>query len=143
VNIVAANLNSDLALGTDHYDVTIAMMVVEHLFDPFHSFRELARITKPGGFVFVNLPLVTSLKNRLRLLLGELPQTSRSSWWDDREWDGGHLHYFTLQSVVELAQLNGLALDRTYPVGRHPSLKRIAPTLLCAELSFVFTKLVR
>ena len=138
--IISANLNSDLAFPDDSFDVTIAMMVVEHLFDPFHSFKELARMTKRGGLVFVNLPLVTSIKNRLRLLFGKLPQTSQKSWWDDREWDGGHLHYFTLEIVLDLARLNGLTLDRTYAVGRLTELKRLAPRLLCGELSFVFQK---
>jgi SAM-dependent methyltransferase len=138
--IIGCNLNADLNLAADSFDVTIAMMVVEHLFDPFHSFKELARITKPDGLVFVNLPLVTSLKNRLRLLAGRLPMTSQHAWWEQREWDGGHLHYFTLDLVVQLAALNGLELDRTYPVGRFAAIKGLAPRLLCSELSFVFSK---
>ena len=51
VRIIFGNLNHDLEVATGEYDVAIAMMVIEHLFDPFHSFRELARVTKVGGLV--------------------------------------------------------------------------------------------
>ena len=66
------------------------MMVIEHLFDPFHAFREIERVLSPTGQGFINLPLVTSLKNRLRLLGGNLPVTSVSfdRWLVDKEWDG-------------------------------------------------------
>ena len=40
----------------DSFDVVLVRSVIEHLEDPVHTFRELARVTKPGGFVFMNLP---------------------------------------------------------------------------------------
>jgi hypothetical protein len=51
-------------------------MVIEHLFNPFHSFREIARTTMPGGHVFINLPLTSSIKNRALVVAGRLPMTS-------------------------------------------------------------------
>jgi hypothetical protein len=136
------NLNVDLDIPSETFDVSIAMMVIEHLFDPFHSFREIARITKSSGLVFVNLPLVTGIKNRARLLFGQLPVTSAAEWWQYQEWDGGHLHYFNMEHVRRLGATYGLQLERTYPVGRFSKLKRVAPTLLCSELSFVFRKAI-
>lgn len=134
------NLNADLDIPSESYDVAIAMMIIEHLFDPFHSFRELARITKTGGLAFVNLPLVTGLRNRARLLAGKLPVTSVADWWKVREWDGGHLHYFNIEAVRNLGRMCGLHLEKMYPVGAHARLKRFAPALLCSEMSFVFRK---
>jgi hypothetical protein len=134
------DLNDDLNLPDESYDVAIALMVIEHLFDPFHSFREIARITRMNGLVFINLPLVTALKNRVRLAFGELPMTSTKNWWAEREWDGGHLHYFSVSLVERLGALYGLRLLRSYPVGQWIKLKRLAPQLLCGELSFVFKK---
>jgi SAM-dependent methyltransferase len=134
------NLNADLPLEAGAFDATIALMVIEHLFDPFHSFREIARITKPSGLVLINLPLVTGIVNRLRLLRGELPITSAKEWFQYREWDGGHLHYFNYESVLRVAALSGLRLRKTYPVGRMSRVKSLAPQLLCSELSFVFEK---
>ena len=51
-----------------------------------------------------------------------------------------NLHYFNVDTVHKLGELNALRLERTYAVGRHFKLKQLAPTLLCSELSFVFRK---
>lgn len=135
-----ADLNQDFPVETGSMDVVIAMMVIEHLFDPFHSFSEVGRVCKTGGMAFVNLPLITSIKSRIDLLMGRLPNTSTKEWFDMREWDGGHLHYFDVSHVRRLAGLYGLTLTALYPVGRGYALKKLAPSLLCGEASFVFKK---
>ena len=134
------NLNENLPFKDISFDVVIAMMVIEHLFDPFHSFREAARITKKEGVIFINLPIVTSIKNRLRLLFGKLPQTSSRSWEELEEWDGGHLHYFTIDKVKWLGEKYGLTLVKIYPVGKYFGLKKLFPSIFCNEVSFVFVK---
>lgn len=135
-----ADLDRDWPYADGEWDVVIAMMVIEHLYDPFHSFRELARILGPDGYAFVSLPNVASLKCRLQLLSGRLPVTSSADWWTLRQWDGGHLHYFTVDSVRRLGALYGLRLAGLYPAGRLLWLKRLWPALLCHEISYVFRK---
>jgi SAM-dependent methyltransferase len=138
--VMAHDLNYDLPFPDEAFDVSIAMMVIEHLFDPFHSFREIARTTKRGGYVFVNLPMLSSFKNRALLAAGRLPMTSSRNWWQHEEWDGGHLHYFTLPSVRPLGEKYGLVLSRVYPVEQHVGLKALWPSMLCHELSFLFRR---
>jgi SAM-dependent methyltransferase len=140
LKLIEADLNHDFPLDSATVDVVIAMMVIEHLFDPFHSFREMARICRSGGHVFVNLPIITSIRHRLALLFGKLPTTSTRDWFELHEWDGGHLHYFTIESVKRLARLYGLEPRAIYPVGRFLQIKRIAPSFFCGEVSFVFQK---
>lgn len=135
-----ADLSVDFPFQAEGFDVVIAMMVIEHLFDPFHSFREMARICRPGGFVFVNVPNIASIRCRLDLLRGRVPWTSRPDWFERGDWDGGHLHNFTIDSVRRLAALSGLDLLRIYPVGNLLWLKRLRPSLFCHEVSFAFGK---
>lgn len=135
-----ANLDNRFPFEDARFDVVIAMMVIEHLYDPFHAFAEVARVAKPGAAVFVNLPNVASLRCRLDLLRGRLPMTSTPDWFELREWDGGHLHYFTMQTVEQLAQLSGLKLVAVQPVGSMPALKRLRPSLLCHEITYAFEK---
>lgn len=134
------NLDEDWPWADASLDVVIAMMVFEHLFDPFHSFRELARILAPGGQAFVNLPNVGALSCRLQLLAGGMPVTSSPNWFERREWDGGHLHLFTIDLVRRVAELYGLRIAALYPVGRLVAVKRLWPSLLCHEISFVLEK---
>ena len=62
------------------------MIVIEHLFDPLKNFKKVFDLLSDDGVAFINLPLVTSLKNRFRLLFGNLPETSDSydNWFKNR-----------------------------------------------------------
>lgn len=140
LKLIEHNLNERWPFSEKRFDVVLAMMVFEHLFDPFHSFSETARILKPGGYAFVNLPIVTSLKNRLRLLLGRLPMTSTKEWWDLEEWDGGHLHFYSVSAIERLSNKYGLYMTAAFPCGNWPRLKRVWPAGLCGELSFVLRR---
>lgn len=135
-----ADLDADWPYDDASWDVVLAMMIIEHLYDPFHAFRELSRVLRPGGRAFVNLPNIGSIKCRLQLLAGWMPVTSSSNWYDLRQWDGGHLHHFTVDLVRRLAVDHGLALEAIYPVGRMRWLKALRPALFCHEISYVLAK---
>jgi hypothetical protein len=137
------NLNDEWKIEQNSVDRLIGMMIVEHLFNPFHSFSEISRVLSPGGTAYINLPLVTNLKNRFRLLFGNLPQTSRpiDIWFENREWDGGHLHYFSLRGIERLAQASGLKVEKVSGVGPLCRLKSIFPGILAGEITFTLKKL--
>jgi SAM-dependent methyltransferase len=135
-----ANLDNRFPFDDGQFDCLIALMVIEHMYDPFHAFSEAARVTRPGGDMFINLPNIASLKCRLQLLLGQMPITSSPKWFDNREWDGNHLHYFTVADVRRLGQLNRLNLIDVRPVGRMIPLKAIRPQLFCHEITYHFKK---
>ena len=138
ISFMSANLNESWPFETGSVDRLVGMMILEHLFDPFHSFSEIKRVLKPTGKAYINLPLVTGIKNRLRLLTGKLPTTSRGMdvWFDMREWDGGHLHYFSLASIHRVAGANGLKVDQIAAVGRMRGLKTAMAGLLAGEITF-------
>ncbi len=77
VKLFSHDLNSPWPFGDGSVDYLMAMMIFEHLFDPLFCFEEVKRIMARSGRAFVNLPLVTGLPNRLRLLMGRVPVTSR------------------------------------------------------------------
>lgn len=87
---------------------------------------------------YVNLPLVTSLKNRLRLLAGFVPVTSISfdKWFDERGWDGNHLHYFSLAAIRRLAKACGLRVLDVRGVGSFHLLKSAWLSLSASEITF-------
>jgi hypothetical protein len=49
--------------------------------------------------------------------------TGSGRWWNNEEWDGGHLHYFTIPYIKRVAAKYGLDLVRLYPVGRAYKIK--------------------
>ena len=141
ITALKSDLDAKWPLADGSVDYLLAMMVLEHLYDPFHAFAEVGRVLKPDGVAFVNLPLVTSLQNRWRLLIGKVPVTSvpYDSWFSVQEWDGAHLHYFSVASIRRLARATGLEMSRIRGVGRLSGLKSAFPGFLASEITFVLT----
>ena len=138
IEFLNSNLNEKWPFADGEVDCLIAMMVIEHLFDPFHAFREVNRCLSTRGAAYVNLPLVTGLHNRLRLFLGKIPETSirYESWFQCHEWDGNNLHYFSLRSIHDLVRSCGLRLTDIRGVGCCHQIKTRFPSLLAAEITF-------
>lgn len=142
VSLFEGNFNNDFPLENNSVDCIVMMMVIEHLFDPFHSFSEVNRVLKKDALAFINLPLITSIKNRLRLLFGGVPVTSVAykQWWENNEWDGNHLHNFSISSIRKLCDKFDLEVVKISPVGKLIFLKKIFPSLFCDEISFCIKK---
>jgi len=142
VELLEGNFSEDFPIEDNSVDCLVMMMVIEHLFDPFHSFSEIYRTLSNDGVAFINLPLVTSFKNRLRLLFGRLPETSieYEEWFAEKEWDGNHLHYFSIESIKKICAKFNLEIIKITPVGKFIFLKKINPSLLSNEISFCVRK---
>ena len=136
LTLIEANANDQLPFEPPSFDAIIGMMVVEHLFDPFKAIAELRRLIRPDGVVIFNLPLVTSWKNRLRLLAGHLPLTTNAGWFEAREWDGGHLHYFSWPMIVKLMATAGLEVTHFRAVGKMSAMKTTFLGILAGEVTF-------
>lgn len=119
------------------FDLVVAMMVVEHVFDPFHFVDEARRVLVRGGSFIINVPIITYFKHRLKFLLGQVPTTSSAGWFEERSWDGGHIHNFNVPLVDRLLTEAGFRVRRRVAVGQAARLKSLFPNLLAAELTFV------
>lgn len=88
----------------------------------------------------MNLPNIGSIKCRWALLQGRMPVTSSPDWFEKREWDGNHLHYFTVADTLKLADLFALKSETVHPVGSALFIKKALPSLFCHEISFGFSR---
>ncbi len=66
---VRADLNSTLPFDDGAFDAAVCVEGLEHLENVHHAVRELYRVLKPGGWLVVSTPNVTSASSRLRFLL--------------------------------------------------------------------------
>ena len=90
---------------------------------------------KTHGVLILNVPNVGSLPNRVRLLLGRLPVTSR-----DPGWDGGQLHYFTLFDTKKALESKGFRVLKVQVSGGTQALRQLWPSLLSGTLTFKAVK---
>jgi 2-polyprenyl-3-methyl-5-hydroxy-6-metoxy-1,4-benzoquinol methylase len=63
------DLNKQWPLDTQSIDFSFSTEVIEHIENPRHFMRELVRITRPGGFIFITTPNNHSLISKLVFLL--------------------------------------------------------------------------
>jgi 2-polyprenyl-3-methyl-5-hydroxy-6-metoxy-1,4-benzoquinol methylase len=98
------DMDLDLELGDDHFDVVVLGDVLEHLRDPLPVLRSARRLLAPRGFVVISLPNVAHVDVRLMLMSGR---------WDYRDLgllDRTHLRFFTRASARRLVADAGLAV---------------------------------
>ncbi|MBX3027553.1 class I SAM-dependent methyltransferase [bacterium] len=93
------------ALPAGSVDVVVMADVIEHLFDPPATLREIHRILVPGGRLLLLTPDVGSLVARL----------AGARWWgllDD------HYVYFSRQTLRRMLEQEGFAVERFRAFGR-------------------------
>ena len=97
-------------------DVVVSTEVVEHLFSPHLLPRYAAAVLKDGGYLIVTTPYHGYLKNLLLSLAGA---------WDKHHtplWHGGHIKFWSRETLTELLNSNGFRVIEFAGVGRLPFL---------------------
>jgi 2-polyprenyl-3-methyl-5-hydroxy-6-metoxy-1,4-benzoquinol methylase len=64
---IQQDLNESIDGFDEYFDVIIASEVIEHLENPRHTVRELARLCRPGGHVIITTPNNESVRSLLAL----------------------------------------------------------------------------
>lgn len=128
------NLDERLDFPDDHFDAITCLAVIEHIFDVYSLVKEMKRVLKPGGCIIAEVPNIAYLKYRLKLLGGVLPVTSSPDNWEDIGWDGGHLHYFTMDRFCGLFSSQGFKVTRRTGGGFLAPLRNWWPALLTGDL---------
>jgi SAM-dependent methyltransferase len=98
------------------FDAVILAAVLEHLYDPDSAVREIARVLRPGGAFFVDVPNETGLYFRL----GNLYQKLRGRDWVVNvapTFEPFHVFGFSSRSLRALMDKHGLAVREWHVYG--------------------------
>jgi cyclopropane fatty-acyl-phospholipid synthase-like methyltransferase len=139
------NLDTDFGrLERGRYDAIVAIDVLEHVFDVFGFVRHCSEMLTPGGWLFLRVPNIAYFKRRFEVLAGRLPITSSwfdtlgsfRSWKERYGWDGGHLHFFTIDALRWLLEEEGFQALAWRDVGaRAESVRRVWPGMLFGNIA--------
>lgn len=66
---ISKDLNMDVECG-EEFDTVICSETIEHLENPRNCFRQLAKLTKPGGNLLLTMPNNESIRSILGLIFG-------------------------------------------------------------------------
>lgn len=90
---------ANLPMPTDLYDTVTCVEVLEHVYDPDHTLREIARVLASGGRAVVTVPNLAYWRYRLDLLRGRVPPPAA---------DRRHLHQFDRRLFADALARTGL-----------------------------------
>jgi len=66
IPVVKADLEGRFPFSDGSFDAAFCIEGPEHTENPYHTFREFARILKPGGRLIISFPNYSNLESRLR-----------------------------------------------------------------------------
>jgi len=74
IKVKNCDLNKgEIPFQTGFFDAVLCNQIFEHLYNPEHLLKEINRVLRENGLLFISTPNLASLHNRLFLLLGEQP----------------------------------------------------------------------
>ena len=121
IECVAANLKRrQLPYPDAHFDFVIMCETLEHLnFNPLPVIKQINRVLKPGGLLYLTVPNQLSAGNRLKLLRGETIQASVEQFYQQLDLRlnmivGLHWREYSKADLFALLEPMGFAIRRHY-----------------------------
>jgi len=111
------NLNAGLPYPDESFDYVICLEVIEHVENPFALCREMKRILRSGGRVFVSTPNILNMKSRVRFLLEgnyEFFKYPPIEWEQDGADANVHVNPIRLHELEYYLHKSGLQIEELF-----------------------------
>ena len=108
----------DLAASYGTFPVVISLEVVEHVFSPKLYAERVHDLLEPGGVAIVSTPFHGYFKNLALAVTGKMDSHFTALW------EGGHIKFFSRETLGRLFQRVGMEEVDFKRVGRVPQLAK-------------------
>ena len=109
-----------LPFDDDSFDVIIMCEVLEHLnFNPLPLLKEINRIGSPNSLLYLSLPNVAQIRNRIAVLRGKALGISIAEFFtqldpQSSEIVNGHWREYTAAEIREILERLGYRIEKQY-----------------------------
>jgi 2-polyprenyl-3-methyl-5-hydroxy-6-metoxy-1,4-benzoquinol methylase len=108
----------DLSSQYGTFPVVISLEVVEHLLEPRSFAKTVLDLLEPGGYALISTPYHGYLKNVALAVSGKMDAHFTALW------DGGHIKFWSIDTLSALLSEAGLVVEKVVRVGRIPILAK-------------------
>ncbi|WOD40922.1 class I SAM-dependent methyltransferase [Nodosilinea sp. E11] len=116
---ISVNIEAEpLPLAPESVDLVIANQVLEHTKEIYWINHEIFRVLKVGGYLYLGVPNVLSLHNRLLGLVGVHPTCNKMISAHVRPFSKGDTLLFYRETVGNLTVVSGFYGSQFYPFPR-------------------------
>ena len=127
IEIQNFNFTKTIDLPNDSFDVTLCLAFLEHLsISPKVLIDNIKTITKENGHIFLEVPNIASIANRLQLLAGKTILPDIATIYRATGCFMGHFHEYTELELRKLTKLSQLRIIKAmlYNYSDHNSLSK-------------------
>lgn len=118
VRVCVGSAYDDLAAIYGTFPLVISLEVIEHCFDPRAFMQTFLNLIAPGGLGFLSTPYHSYFKNLALAISGKMDAHFTALW------DGGHVKFFSVDTLCELLREAGASEISYMRIGRIPILAK-------------------
>lgn len=95
------------------FDAIVATEIIEHLENPRHFLRQIARMLRPKGYLFLTTPNVDAPVSKATMLA-----FGHATWFDDKNYKLlGHITPISIRTVKQAASESGFFIEKLETFG--------------------------
>ncbi len=116
-NLIVHNCNiysGTLPWEDNNFDVIISEATIEHVKDPKKFIDRCYQLLKPGGYVILTTPNISTLLKRIRFIFGKSPLWPVKEFYEAGENFTGHWREYTMDELVVMCELSKFEVVHTY-----------------------------
>jgi ubiquinone/menaquinone biosynthesis C-methylase UbiE len=140
IDLIVGDIDAPLPFRDSAASCVVCIAAFEYAYDPYHFLDEISRILSSNGVLVLQAANIAWLPRRIRLLFGRLPATGAPLLMQDRTWNGGYLHSYTLPDLRILLEDCGFCIRKVDNSSRMRLLGRMWPNLLSSDLILLCDK---
>ena len=140
IELVNVNIEKDkFPFENNHFDLIIANQVLEHTKELFWINHEIFRCLKIGGYLYIGVPNILSLHNRILMLFGYHPTCSKSISAHVRGFSPKDIKQFYQSIGQNFCNIESIKGSQFYPFPKKSSrfLSKVFPTLAVSNFFLI------
>lgn len=140
-------LTTPLPFETGSIDAITCFHCLEHWHNsPKQLFREITRVLKPGGYLFLATPNAANIRKRFTVPLGMNNWSPLDEWYEEEPYFRGHVREPILEDLKIICERNKLEVIAQYGrnfIGRDSQVLAWIPQLLRHKIAAVTQNLLQ